>query len=98
MIAASPTLRMNHVDRLQLAHTAAACAKWLKACDIEVLAINNGHATPVITVRHTNECDKFDGIVKCFEHNHIQGRKKRYAFVIRYGCEIRWDVQEGGAA
>ncbi len=88
MIAA----RRNSVERRLLATAADQCAKWLKASNIEVLALDSSHATPVIIVRHCPECDRFEGIVKAYQRG--PNWSKRYSFVIRMGCEIRWNEPE----
>lgn len=79
---------MNASQRLQLANDTDYCVKWLKAQGLEVIGISQGHVTPIVTVRNSELCKDFEGRVQAFERG--QRGAKRYSFVLRHGCEVRW--------
>ncbi|MBI5626098.1 MAG: hypothetical protein HY935_02680 [Nitrosomonadales bacterium] len=90
----------QHTQRFDLASRADYCVKWLRAQNIEVLAIKNGNTCPVIIIRNCELCGDFEGQVQAYE----RGPKgtRRYSFVMRHGCEVRWaehvDVRPRSAA
>jgi len=86
---------LNFVERQMLDHVTDGCVSWLKAQGLEVLKVQKGPVLPLITIRNSKLCEKFEGAVRVFE-NGPKG-KKRYRFVTRFGCEVRW-MEEGGEA
>ena len=74
--------------RLDAIEQADYCAKWLKAQGLEVLAVIKGPVTPIIIIRNSELCKDFEGQVQAYESG--QRGAKRYRFVMRYGCEVRW--------
>ena len=82
--------------RLWIAEQADYCAKWLKAQGLEVLRVEKGLRTPpLIHVRTSPLCDRFDGAAACYSRT--LKAEQRYRMAMRHGCEVRWDEQEAHA-
>lgn len=86
---------MIPAQRLVAANDTDYCVKWLKTQGLEVIGVSKGHVTPIIIIRNTVLCASFEGKVLAFERGPI--RTRRYWFVMRHGCEVRW-AESGGAS
>lgn len=81
---------MNAAQRLQLAQVADYCAKWLKANGIKVVRVEGEIEQPCLVVKHNALCERFEGIIQAYERS--QRGERRYAWVYRFGCQIKWVV------
>jgi len=82
---------MNQVERLQLAQVADYCVKWLKTQGIKVQRVEGDTDQPRIIVKYSDRCDLFEGITHAYERSAAYG-ERRYAWVYRFGCQIKWAV------
>lgn len=78
----------THMQRFDVASHADYCVKWLRAQGLEVLVVKNGSTCPVIIIRSCELCDDFEGHVQAYESG--PNGTRRYRFVMRHGCEVRW--------
>lgn len=81
---------MNAVERLQLAQVADYCVKWLKVQGIKVQRVEGDTDQPRIIVKHNAMCERFEGIILAYERS--QHGERRYGWVYRFGCQIKWAV------
>lgn len=80
-------------QRYNLAIKADYCIKWLEAQGLEVIYVDVGFMGPRITIHSSELCNLFEDVVFTYERG-LQG-ERRYGYVMRFYCEVRW-VVEGG--
>ena len=70
------------------------CARWLASQGLDVIAIQKGPVLPIVIIRASELCKRFEGQAKAYERG--PKGEARYRFVTRLGCEVRW-AETGGA-
>ncbi len=80
----------NKVSPLQLAQVADYCVRWLKSQGIKVKRVEGDNQQPRIIVKHNALCERLEGITLAYERS--QYGERRFGWVFRFGCQIKWAV------
>lgn len=89
------SLRALDAQRLDIATKTMACLRWLRSLGLEEIKVEEGRYMPRIYIRASGAALLLDGAVLAYEH--IGCHERRYYYVIRDDCEIRWAAGEGGS-
>lgn len=82
-------------ERFQIAAKADACVQWLKSLGLSIRNVEKSKVgLPLINIRPAPQCAKFEDVIGAYERAVVDGKhsiEKRYSYVYRMGCEVRWE-------
>jgi len=79
-------------QRRKVRDAADGCVKWLKVNGFSVQRVEPGPVCPRIVIHSSPLCRQLKGATGAYERS--PNGERRYSFVFRFGCEVRWYESE----